>query len=518
LWAAGRPTCSKQDAALAERHLAAALTGEVGEAELPGMRGGATWQLRFGPLGPPGGPVTGAVVVCRDVAEQRAAEDARARADEAAQAAAQTAAMERRHRERLEFLVEIHEVLGECEDRRAIMRAVTQAAVPRLGDWCAMSVFLDPLDPVPTVEVAHPDPALLAEAHRLYAAIPYDPDAPHGVPAVVRTGQPAIVAEMDDAALSALGLPTEVRTAVRRLGLRSAVTVPLVKRQHVLGALQFFVSGRPDRYGPDDVALAQAVAGRVAASLENRRLAEHQRHIAATLQRSLLPTDLPVVDGLEVAVRYWAAGEATEVGGDFYDAFTLEGGRVGVVIGDVCGTGPAAAGVTAQARYTVRANAWRGDAPDVVLDRLHQALVQTWPDTFCTAAFATVTPGPAGAGVELSLGGHPQPVVIRSDGTSELVGRPGGLLGLIEGAPRHLSGLALQPGDALVFYTDGATDPPPPHGLGDEELLKLVRQAATGSKTAEDLGDAFSDALGSRLPFPARHDDVALLVLRVPPS
>ena len=77
-------------------------------------------------------------------------------------------------------------------------------------------------------------------------------------------------------------------------------------------------------YTADDVVLAETVAGRIAASIENRRLHEEQREIARTLQRSLLPERLPDVPGIDTAVRYWASGEVTEVGGDFYDMFALE--------------------------------------------------------------------------------------------------------------------------------------------------------------------------------------------------
>ena len=131
----------------------------------------------------------------------------------------------------------------------------------------------------------------------------------------------------------------------------------------MVGGIQFVMTSSNRRYTDADVALAQVVAGRIASSLENRRLSEEQHHIAVTLQTSLLPDELPVIPGVDLAVRYWAAGEGVVTGGDFYDVLDLGADRWGVVIGDVCGTGPAAAAVTGLARHTIASAAWHGDSP-----------------------------------------------------------------------------------------------------------------------------------------------------------
>ena len=159
------------------------------------------------------------------------------------------------------------------------------------------------------------------------------------------------------------------------LDLRSAITVAMKKRGRVVGALQFIRSVRSRPYTADDVALAETVAGRIASSLENLRLHERQREIARTLQRSLLPATLPDMPGLDTAVRYWPHGEGSEVGGDFYDIFALEEpGQFAIVLGDVCGTGPAAAALTGLARHTIRDSAWHGDPPATVLAALNRAV------------------------------------------------------------------------------------------------------------------------------------------------
>lgn len=92
----------------------------------------------------------------------------------------------------------------------------------------------------------------------------------------------------------------------------------------MIGGLQFVLTDAERRYSEDDLTLAGAVAGRVASALENRRLTDQQQLIASTLQASLLPDRLPDIPNLAVAVRYWASGEGTEVGGDFYDLFAID--------------------------------------------------------------------------------------------------------------------------------------------------------------------------------------------------
>ena len=497
----------------------AALAGERGYLEIEGIRwADAVWGITVLPLRDDGGEVVGGVVVARDMATLRRAQAEQRRIEETAEASAQMAETERRLRERLQFLAEINEVLAGATDRREVMAVATRAAVPRLGDWCVINVFLDHRDPVPAIEVAHVDPAMVSKARALQERFPYDPAAPRGVPAVIRNGRPEFFPEIDDTLLADLELGEEESAVVRELALRSAITVPLVKGRQVLGAMQFVISGPERRYDADDLRLAVAVAGRVASSLDNRRLVEQERHIAETLQRSLLPESLPTVPGVEIAVRYWAVGEGAEVGGDFYDLFEITEGRHAIVVGDVCGNGPKAAAVTASARHTVRACAWRGDDPGAVLGQLNAAILRTWPDTLCTVAYATLDSAGRRPRLTLALAGHPPPVLVRADGTAELVGAPGLLLGAIEPVDHEVATIELGPGDVVVLYTDGATDLPPPDWLGPEQVTRMVAEAAAGGGDAESIVERLSDALEARKAFPEREDDIALVVLRGAPG
>ena len=459
------------------------------------------------------GAVTGTVGCSMDVTERMEQELERQRLAELAVLAASN---DRLQRERLEFLGIINDALNASSTVPEVMRNVTQMAVPRLGDWCSIHVLPRDGRSAPDIELAHVDPAMVAHAREIHARYPYDPDAPTGVAAVIRTGVTEFHSEISDELLASLDIPDEVRELLRELDVRSAISVAMKKRGRVLGAIQFVSSSSLRPYTADDVVLAETVAGRIAASIENRRLHEEQREIARTLQRSLLPERLPDVPGIDTAVRYWASGEVTEVGGDFYDMFALdEAGQFAVVLGDVCGTGPAAAALTGLARHTIRDSAWHHDPPDEVLASLNRAVRRSGTHTFVTCVYATIAPSGEGTRcLTVACGGHPLPVLVGAQGVTSL-GRPGTLLGVVDDLDIHVTSVELGAGDVVVFHTDGATDVAPPHDLDDAAWQALVRDAARSGRTAEAIAENIQRALEAILPFELRHDDIALLVLAV---
>ncbi len=363
------------------------------------------------------GDVTGTVGCTMDVTD-RVEQELEGR--RLAEVAASAADNERLQRERLEFLAVINEALNASSTTREVMVNVTRRAVPRLGDWCTIYVLATDGRSAPEVEVAHADPVMVDYARQLQDRYPYDPEAPNGVPAVIRSGVTEFYPEISDDLIASMDLLSEARELVTKLDLRSAITVAMKKRGRVVGALQFIASTASRRYTADDVALAETVAGRIASSIENLRLHERQREIARTLQRSLLPTSLPDVPGLQTAVRYWPHGEGSEVGGDFYDLFALEeAGQFALVLGDVCGTGPAAAALTGLARHTIRDSAWHGDGPADVLAALNRAVRRSGNETFLTCVYATIDT--TGEAIELTVayGGHPLAIHVGPDGPVE---------------------------------------------------------------------------------------------------
>jgi serine phosphatase RsbU (regulator of sigma subunit) len=184
-------------------------------------------------------------------------------------------------------------------------------------------------------------------------------------------------------------------------------------------------------------------------------------------------------------------------------------------MGDVCGKGPDAAAVTALARYTLRAAAMRERLPSRSLGLLNEALLRQRDDRrFCTVAYAYVEPLAEGARVGFASGGHPLPLLLRADGSVEEVGNAGTLLGVVPDPTFEDRSVALAPGDALVFYTDGVIEARAGnnHSLDEEGLLELVATCAGADADAiaarvEDAAVAAQDG--------SPRDDIAVLVLRV---
>jgi serine phosphatase RsbU (regulator of sigma subunit) len=243
---------------------------------------------------------------------------------------------------------------------------------------------------------------------------------------------------------------------------------------------------------------------------DNERLYAEQREIAETLQLSLLPQVLEPPPAGEIAARYWPAGTASLIGGDFYDAFRVDDGRWAVTIGDVCGKGVEAAAITGLARHTVRAAARHLHTPSEVLGALHLAMADHLPSTFCTVCFVFIDPLPDGAArVQLSLGGHPQPLLRRADATVEEVGRPGTLLGMVE-PTLHDTVVEVAAGDTLVLYTDGLTDAPGSQAVPIEELIELLR--VDGAMPVEPLADSIRVLKRRRRPLGSADDTVVMVV------
>lgn len=468
----------------------------------------------------PEGTVNGAIGCSMDITDRIRA---RLAAEDAARSAAAAADAERVTRERFEFLSAINGALADAENRAEIMTAVTRAAVPHLGDWCSIYVLTPGGGPRPEVETFHIDPDMVDYARGLTERFPYDPQAPTGMAAVIRTGQPEfypnITAEIIDDALDRFGDDDadELRKVLARLALRSAISVPLIKRGRVVGGLSFANTTARRTFTDDDLALAEVVAGRVASSLENRRLSEEQREIASTLQAGLLPQQLPDISGIDVAMRYWAAGEASEVGGDFYDLFEIGDRAWAAVIGDVCGTGPAAAAVTALARHSIRQAAWHGDDAVTILQWLNHAMRDAYPSeaSFLTTTFVRITPTSAGFDFEVTNAGHPPPVVVRADGSGEMAGEYGGLVGVFDKVTARPVTVHAAAGDTLVLYTDGLTDVPPPHLLDGQQTLDLMVSCCGGRAGATTVADRLESGIAERLRLHDRPDDIALLVLHV---
>jgi PAS domain S-box-containing protein len=293
-----------------------------------------------------------------------------------------------------------------------------------------------------------------------------------------------------------------------------ALSAPLVARDGTdLGLIE--VAGKLD--GPfvaADELVLEDLARIGSLAVENARLEERERHIARTLQGSLLPLTLPHIEGLDVAARYLAGGEGTVVGGDLYDLFEVDD-EWAFVVGDVCGKGAEAAALTAMVRYTIRAEAVHRAGPGEALGQLNAAILRQFDDgRFCTVLHGRVRVEESGVQLALACAGHPPPLRLTAAGSVEPVPCGGRLLGVVPGAAPETVHATLAAGDALVCFTDGVTEGRGVGGMFGDGPLQRVLSGTAGRDAdgiAETVTRAALDFQGGRT-----QDDLALLVLKVP--
>lgn len=236
-----------------------------------------------------------------------------------------------------------------------------------------------------------------------------------------------------------------------------------------------------------------------------RRTHEHTA-IAESLQRTIVLDEAPSFDGLDVLARYRPA-KGSQLGGDWWDAFTLPDGRVVLAVGDVAGHGVSAATAMAQIRTGLRAYMVDGNSPAECVDRL-DVLARTLLDGQ-TATVVVLAIDPRTGRVELANAGHPPPIVLRHDDSSELLppaGRP--LLGIAFGSART-DELVLAPGDVLLMYTDGLVER---HGIEIDESIDRLRTSAHQTARTRSL-DAWIEDLLTAVPG-TLDDDLTVVAVR----
>jgi PAS domain S-box-containing protein len=245
--------------------------------------------------------------------------------------------------------------------------------------------------------------------------------------------------------------------------------------------------------------------------ITERREYEREHRIAETLQRALLPKDLPRFRELDLTGRYVPAEVGLDCGGDWYDVVPLADGSVGVVIGDVAGHGLEAAGIMGELRFGLRAFAVEGHSPAGVVASVDAMLQRLHPEMMATLLYARID---ARTGVVDVVGaGHPPPVVLRPDGTASLVEvAPRPPLGVDPDPSYESTVLRLEPGSTLILYTDGLVD------RHDLPLMDgLERLVGAAAEAAGSGAGALCDTILDRLVTADVSDDVAILAAeRVP--
>ncbi|MEV5787777.1 SpoIIE family protein phosphatase [Streptomyces sp. NPDC048448] len=431
--------------------------------------------------------------------------------------------LERLRRGSLSFLVEASDLLAGTLDRDQTLALMAQMTVPTLATWCAVYTIADQASDPYLSYVLHEDEERIDGLKALLSKIaPPDPVPTPGArvwPAPAEAAhQAALRTSMRSLGLGerspvSSGIGTTLATAAAVGG--ETVVLPLVARNRVIGMLTL---GKPsdEHFRQEILELAEDLSRRAALALDNARLYSERTAISQSLQRSLLPPELPHIEGVEVEVIYRAAGEGNEVGGDFYDLFPIRDGAYGFAIGDVCGTGPEAAAVTGLARHALRLLAREGFGGPAVLERLNSAILDEGARSrFLTLLYGELWPQEDGSAVlKVVCAGHPLPLRLRQDGTVEAAAEPQPLLGVMEDLELYEQTVTLDPGDVLLCVTDGVTERREgTRMLGDDGLTDVLT-TCTGL-TAGAVAARVMRAV-ERFASDAPSDDMAILAMRVP--
>ncbi len=316
-----------------------------------------------------------------------------------------------------------------------------------------------------------------------------------------------IAAERTPVAILDLADADVVNPLLGAAGLRSLLGVPLIAQDKLIGVLH--IGSRTRRsFTADEIAALQSVAARTAPGIARARLFEElQQEIEVTvmLQRSLLPPEIAQCSKLSIAAGYAAAH--AEAGGDWYDAFELPDGRIGLTVGDVVGNGILAATRMGKLRTCLRAYALEGHSVANTLALVNGFAIAMRDKPMATALYAIVDPS-TGA-VAIASAGHLPPIVVESGGGAHLVPvTPGPPLGAFPDQAAVETQLTLGPGATLVLYTDGLIER---RGVPIDDSIEALRSLIAAGSTANEI---CAMAFHQLVPPSGPSDDVAIMAIK----
>ncbi|MFJ5531826.1 SpoIIE family protein phosphatase [Streptomyces sp. NPDC093261] len=415
--------------------------------------------------------------------------------------------------ERLALLAETTTQLTSTLDVDEALRRLVALVVPRLADWAVIDQITE-RDEVWRTAVVHAEDSLLVHREDLQGPMPPVPeDSPMPLSRALRGVASTLTGPETYRGAPDSGIAVAQRGLFEATGMHSAAIAPIRGLREVLGALTLGRSERPEAFTLADLALLEDITRRAGLALDNARLYQRQRKVAETMQRHLLP-QLPRLSGLEMTARYLPAPDASQVGGDWYDAFTLADGDTALAIGDVAGHDLDAAAGMAQVRNMLRAYAWsQKEPPSRILEWLDEAMTRLTDVPMATTVFARTTVGSDGRWtLSWTNAGHPPPLLVTREGLTEyLTEGHGPLLGIRPRRRRCDATVVLPPESTLLLYTDGLIESPG-HSI-DEGLDRLRRHAAALARRSLE---SFADQLVERTRPADNDDDIAVLALRTP--
>ncbi|PKV89348.1 SpoIIE family protein phosphatase [Streptomyces sp. TLI_146] len=318
------------------------------------------------------------------------------------------------------------------------------------------------------------------------------------------TGRPLFFESMQQLAAAYPGIALDAEEGARAF-------LPLIASGRPVGSC-ILGFDRPRGFSPQERTVLTALAGLVAQALERAQRYDTEAALARGLQAALLPHRLPVHPRVETAGRYLPGTQGMDVGGDWYDVVEA-GDGLALVIGDVQGHGVQAAATMGQLRSAVRAFALGGHPPEEVMSGTNRLLIDLDPGQFASCCYIRLDPLTGAA--RAARAGHPQPLLRRPDGRTEVLDLPGGVvLGVAPDAVYPVVDLHLEPGAVLALYTDGLVERPGTDiDEGIERLRAALARAATPTRrTGPSLGGTADLLIEEARQATDRPDDIALLL------
>ena len=436
-------------------------------------------------------------------ARQRAEQEREER--QARERAARAAA--ERARERVKFLLCAGELLTAAQDQHELLQRAAQLVVDSLADLCL--VFLPADDGrLRATSIAHrgPGQAIMSADLRDYRL---RMDGEQTILAAWRSGDSQVSDGLAARAAREITLPASLRDVITRLGTEHMLATPLMAGDRPLGVLALGRSAERSRFSTTDIAVVEELCRQMVIGLGYAETSARDHTVAETLQRSLLPDTLPKIAGLDLAVRYLPAADGVNVGGDWYDAFPLDGNRVGLAIGDVAGHNITAASIMGQVRTLLRAYAIDTADPAGVLQSTNRALAWLLPEALATVIYATLDLDTGS--LSYASAGHPPPLLSYGPGHAEYLDNPvGTMLGVPGGGGFASVRLSLSPGAGLLLYTDGLIEDHRRDITEGLNALAATIRSASGLTAEKNCQTVQSVLLGGS----ARADDVCVLAAR----
>jgi PAS domain S-box-containing protein len=413
---------------------------------------------------------------------------------------------QRKADQRLRTLAETGAAMFASLDFEETLRNIAKASIRAFATYCIVDT-IDEHGDVRNVAAIHIDEDVAPVLER---AVPKRVLlASHPSTRALRQGASTFVASIPPTWVADTGMEASVEDDFRILSPRSFICVPMrtPSSGRVVGAITFVLAGDDERgrYTDDDVRFADEIALRAGVAFEHALAYERERRIAVTLQDASLPQRLPELPNVSLSADYRPGSNEATIGGDWYDAFLLDDGRLALTMGDVLGNGLGAAVTMSRVRQAVRAVATLLPEPGAMLDVADRTVRDESADTYATALAGILDP--VARTFTFASAGHPGPWLRHALGAIEEFAVPGMMLGLRTPGETKTAEVAMEPGASLVFFTDG--------------LLEGTRDIDQGyAKLRAAMEDA--DLMADRDPAAALierildgeppHDDIAVLI------